>query len=337
MKMNARLLDSMKDVFILTDKILGEFDEILGEGLHDFYDLSENIGLLDFLISGTLYAADCRVTCFPEFGPNFIIENSYSPILHAVKPESISPNSITSLGPNTRVFVISGANKCGKTTFLRQIGLLQIMAQMGMPVVATRMITILLHTIACRLGSDDDFENNASTFTCEMQEVARMLEIANDKSMLLIDELGRGTSVTEGTALAIAIIEELMKKEAFVLITSHLSGVKEFASLQMGMRSLHFKSVIHRSGVTHLHRLESGEDTSQGYGLALARQYNLPNQLLNYAQAFYERIVSKGEVEELLEKSLKKKKLMGEMQEAMSAGVDPALTLDFIEKENEQI
>lgn len=336
MKMNARLLDSMKDVFILTDKILNQFDEMLYQTLHDLYALSESIGLLDFFMSSSLYAVDCGITCFPHFGLNFIIESSYNPILYKLKQDCI-PNSISVIGPNTRVIVISGANKCGKTTLLRQVGMMQIMAQMGLPVPAARMTTSLMVTIACRLGSDDDLENNASTFTCEMQEVARMLEIANEKTLLLIDELGRGTGVIEGTSLAIAIIEELMRKEAFVFITSHLPGVKEFAILKSGLRSLHFKSVVHRNGVTQLHRLESGEDTSQGYGLALARQYNLPSSLLDYAKSYYEQLVNKGEVEKLLERSLKKKKLMTEMKDAITAGVDPELTLEFIEKENEKI
>ena len=334
--MNARLLDSMKDIFILTDRILAQFDDILCDCLHDLYELSECIGLLDFFISSALYATDCGANCLPEFGPNFILEGSHNPILFNARPESIS-NSISVIGPNTRVLVISGANKCGKTTLLRQVGLLQIMAQMCMPVQAGRMITSLFDNIACRLGSDDDLENNASTFTCEMREVARMLDIADERSLLLIDELGRGTSVTEGTSLAIAIIEQLMATGALVLITSHLPGVKEYATLQHGLRSLHFKSVIHRTGITHLHRLEAGEDTSQGYGLALARQYNLPPSLLEYAESFYQRLMSKGEVEELVERSLKKKKLMKELKEAVEAGVDPEQTLDLIEKENEQI
>lgn len=312
MKMNARLLDSMKDVFILTDKILGQFDTLLYQNLHDLYALSESVGQLDFIISNSIYAADCGVTCFPEFGPNFILEGSYNPILYKLKQDCIS-NGVSAIGPNTRVLVISGANKCGKTTFLRQVGMLQIMAQMGIPVPAARMTSSVMEVIACRLGSNDDLENNASTFTCEMREVARMLDIANDRSLLLIDELGRGTSVTEGTSLAIAIIEELVKKNALVLLTSHLPGVKEYASLQTGLRCLHFKSVIHRTGVTQLHRLECGDDTSQGYGLALARQYNLPCTLLDHAQAFYERLMSKGEVEELLENGLKKRKLIQEM------------------------
>ena len=313
MKMNARLLDSLKDIFILTDKILAEFEDYLFNHLELLYAFSDSIGTLDFIISCAIYASVSQAICRPIFGNNLVIEDGVNPILQNLNSEVIS-NSLTVTG-NGRVLILSGANKCGKTTLLRQTGLLQVMSQVGLLVPASKMTTILMKNIACRMGSDDDLESNASTFTSEMREIGRMLEIADEQTLLLIDELGRGTGIREGTSLAISIIEEFIAKRAIVLISTHLPGLRDFASLSPNVRAFCFKSIIHRNGVNHSHKVEPGEDELEGYGLTLAVQSGLPERLLEKAKGVYELLVHKGETEKLLEQSLKKRKLLRELDE----------------------
>ena len=313
MKMNARLLDSLKDIFIITDKILAEFEDDLFNHLDLLYELSDNIGTLDFINSCAIYAAESRIICCPAFGSNLFIEDGIHPILQNIKVDPV-PNSLNVSGSG-RVLVISGANKCGKTTLLRQTGLLQIMSQAGLLVPASKMTTALMRNIAFRMGSDDDLESNASTFTSEMREIGRMLEIADERTLLLIDELGKGTSIREGTSLAISIVEEFIAKRPIVLISTHLPGLRDFASLSPNVRTLCFKSIIHRNFINHSHKVEPDENELEGYGIALAVQCGLPEVLLEKAKEVYELLIHKSETEKLLEQSLKKRKLLKEIDE----------------------
>jgi DNA mismatch repair protein MSH4 len=313
MKMNARLLESLKDIFIITDRILIELENDLFNHLEFLYKLSDSVGTLDFIISCAAYAAESHINCRPNFGSNLIIEDGFNPILLFLKSDTIS-NSLNVTGGG-RVQVVSGANMCGKTTLLRQIGLLQVMCQAGFLVPAQRMTTTLMGNISCRMGSDDDLESNASSFTFEMREIGRMLEMADEQTLLLIDELGRGTSIREGTSLAISIIEELILKRSFVLISTHLPGLKDFASLSPNVRTLYFKSMIHPNGLSHLHKIEPGEDNLEGYGLSIAHQYGLPERLMEKAKEVYKLLTCKSETEELIEQSMKKKKLLKELDE----------------------
>ncbi len=134
--------------------------------------------------------------------------------------KDFQPND-TFLGPMCRFRIITGKNTAGKSTYLRQTCLITIMAHMGCYVPAEFCNTKPFRQLFSRIGTEDDMEANASTFTVEMKEIAFILENASADSLVIIDELGRGTSNTDGAAIAWAIVEQLVKKEAYVMFATH--------------------------------------------------------------------------------------------------------------------
>ena len=151
---------------------------------------------------------------------------------------NFQPND-TFLGPMCRFRIITGKNTAGKSTYLRQTCLITIMAHMGSYVPAEFCTTKPFRQLFTRIGTGDDLEANASTFTVEMKEMAYILEHATDDSLVIIDELGRGTSNTDGAALAWAITEQLVHKEAYVLFATHFHELTELSQIYDQVHNSH--------------------------------------------------------------------------------------------------
>jgi DNA mismatch repair ATPase MutS len=313
--MNTRLMDSLQDVFALSNRHLQPLDDLVRKQLHTLYDLSECIGQLDYVINGA--SLRFHLQCLPDFGhidvqeklPGegqhqqegvLVIEDGVNPILMAQR-ECI-PNDVHLQG----LCVVSGANKCGKTTLLKQTALLQVMAQMGYPVPARRMQSAPRNMLAMRQGSDDDLESTLSSFAQEMQQLASILNGADVHSLILIDELARGTGIREGTALGISILESLLRLQCLAMVSTHLPALKKFARLHAGIQEMHFGCMIVQSSddrtravVTPIHRAsvatseddQNANNLGEGYGLALAKHLQLPRPLLKYAQEAHDQLM----------------------------------------------
>ncbi|KIY64938.1 hypothetical protein CYLTODRAFT_438032 [Cylindrobasidium torrendii FP15055 ss-10] len=292
-KMNARMKDALDETLILSDKIIRELvDEIVQE-VSALYKASEAIALVDMLLSFS------QVSIIrPEFTGTLAIKAGRHPILETVTSAGmLVPNDVY-CDDASSFQLIQGPNMSGKSTYLRQVGLLTLMAMCGCFVPAEYASFRIHNALLTRLSNDDDMERSLSTFANEMATAAMILGLATPKTMVLIDELGRGTSPREGVGMSHAIAEALIEKKAFVFFATHFGELRTTLSRQPTVVNLHLSVQKTRAsgpnfGMTFQYKIVDGapEDMSH-YGLDLARLADLPDDVLCEAKRVAENLAA---------------------------------------------
>ncbi|KAM9283749.1 mutS protein homolog 4 isoform 3-T3 [Morus bassanus] len=179
-----------------------------------------------------------------------------------------------------------GPNMSGKSTYLKQIALCQIMAQIGSYVPAEYCSFRIAEQIFTRIGMDDDIETNASTFMKEMKEITYIIQNANDKSLIIIDELGRGTSAEEGIGICYAACEYLLNLKAFTLFATHFLELCHIDALYPNVENYHFEvqhvrsSAGNREKIAYTYTLSKGYTEEKNYGLKAAEVSSLPSSVI---------------------------------------------------------
>lgn len=225
----------------------------------------------------------------PQFvaEPCIDITQGRHPVVQARLAELSSGNFIandTRLGPKARMQMITGPNMGGKSTYMRQVALIVLLASMGsyVPAAACRLGPIdAIHT---RIGASDDLSNAQSTFMLEMTEAAQILHSATPHSLVLMDEIGRGTSTFDGLALASAIATQLHDKtQAFTLFATHYFELTEFPATHHCALNVHVSATEAGRDIVFLHAIEPGP-ASKSYGVQVARLAGMPAAVLNQAR-----------------------------------------------------
>ncbi|XP_039587320.1 mutS protein homolog 4 isoform X3 [Passer montanus] len=179
-----------------------------------------------------------------------------------------------------------GPNMSGKSTYLKQIALCQIMAQIGSYVPAEYCSFRIAEQIFTRIGMDDDIETNASTFMKEMKEITYIIQNANDKSLIIIDELGRGTSAEEGIGICYAACEYLLNLKAFTLFATHFLELCHIDALYPNVENYHFEvqhvrsSAGNKEKIAYTYTLSKGYTEEKNYGLKAAEMSSLPSSII---------------------------------------------------------
>ena len=227
--------------------------------------------------------------CAPQFAvePCIEIEQGRHPVVQARLAEISSGNFIandTRLGPKQRLQIITGPNMGGKSTYMRQVALIVLLASVGsyVPAKACRLGPIdAIHT---RIGAADDLANAQSTFMLEMTEAAQILHAATPHSLVLMDEIGRGTSTFDGLALASAIATQLHDKtQAFTLFATHYFELTEFPATRHHAVNVHVSAAESGRDIVFLHEIQAGP-ASKSYGIQVARLAGMPAGVLNQAR-----------------------------------------------------
>jgi DNA mismatch repair protein MSH4 len=188
-----------------------------------------------------------------------------------------------------RFHVITGCNMGGKSTYIRSVALLQIMVQIGSFVPAEYASFPIIHNIFARVSLDDNIEANMSSFSVEMREMAFILRNVDEKSIAIIDELGRGTSTRDGLAIALAMAEALIQSKASVWFATHFVDLAKVLADRPGVLNLHLaaKSSITDDGLPHitlLYKATSGSvDDEEHYGINLAKALGMPASFIEKA------------------------------------------------------
>ena len=211
------------------------------------------------------------------------IEEGRHPVL-APRAGAFTPNSVV-LDEAKRMLVITGPNMGGKSTFMRQVALITILARIGSAVPARRARIGRIDRIFTRIGAADDLAGGRSTFMVEMTEAALILNRAGAHSLVLMDEIGRGTSTQDGLALAWSIAEHLAdNNQALALFATHYFELTALADQQPTVANVHVSAVEHNQGIVFLHEISPGA-ASQSFGLAVARLAGLPDAVIARAQS----------------------------------------------------
>ncbi len=189
-----------------------------------------------------------------------------------------------------RMLIITGPNMAGKSTFLRQVALISLMAQMGSFVPARSARLGLVDRIFTRVGASDDLATGRSTFMIEMTEAANILHNATDRSLIILDEIGRGTSTFDGLSLAWAVAEYIAREiGARTLFATHYHHLNELAEVQEGVRNLRIAVKEEGDRVVFLRKIMPG-GTDRSYGIQVARLAGLPEQVIARAREVLRRI-----------------------------------------------
>lgn len=216
--------------------------------------------------------------------PVLKIKNGRHPIIAELLKGQFVPNSLN-LGPESNSCVIlTGPNMGGKSTYLRQAALIAVLAQCGSFVPAEEATIGIVDQLFARLGAADDLREGASTFMVEMQEASYILNNATSSSLVLIDEIGRGTATADGLAIAQAILEWLVaKNRSRTLFATHFHELTALAGRLEGIVNLSVGAVDYKGEVVFTHEIKE-EAASRSYGIEVAKLANLPAALLKRAR-----------------------------------------------------
>ncbi|HEV2428510.1 MAG TPA: DNA mismatch repair protein MutS [Thermoplasmata archaeon] len=222
------------------------------------------------------------------------IRDGRHPILESGIPGGFVPNDVDLDGESSRLLVLTGPNMSGKSTYMRQVGLFVVLAQAGAFVPAKFARIGLVSSLFTRMGFTDDIGRGKSSFMVEMSEVAEILEGADDRSVVLLDEVGRGTSTFDGLALAWATLKHLHDAvRCRTVLATHYHQLTELVERLAGARNAHLAVRETEGEVVFLHRLVQGS-TDRSYGLHVARLAGLPDPLLEEARRLLKRLEEGG-------------------------------------------
>jgi DNA mismatch repair protein MutS len=214
------------------------------------------------------------------------------PVIEVFSDEPFVPNSIYLNNSTDRLLIITGPNMGGKSTVLRQTAIICILAQMGSFVPAEKARLPLLDRVWTRVGASDDLARGRSTFMVEMTETAAILHSATPRSLVLLDEIGRGTATFDGLSIAWAVAEYLHdspQHAAKTLFATHYHELTELAERLPGAQNYQITATEREGEVVFLHRLERGR-ASKSYGIQVARLAGMPPAVLANAREVLARL-----------------------------------------------
>ncbi|WP_148253333.1 DNA mismatch repair protein MutS [Aidingimonas lacisalsi] len=279
------------------DKALSAKSRALAREKHLYDNLLETLNTdLDALqASGRSLAALDVLTTFAERAqaldfvsphlaevPGIVIHGGRHPVVEQVSDTPFVPNDL-SLGDSRRMLMITGPNMGGKSTYMRQVALITLLAHTGSFVPADSAEIGPVDRIFTRIGSSDDLAGGRSTFMVEMTETASILHNATEQSLVLMDEIGRGTSTFDGLSLAWASAEHLTRTRAFTLFATHYFEMTALAEHADGVANVHLTAAEHRDGIVFMHRVEEGP-ANQSYGLQVAQLAGVPQSVIARAR-----------------------------------------------------
>lgn len=268
--------------------------EQLLEELHQHINcltlLAEGLAELDVLTTFAERAQSLNWHC-----PNLVnnagvfIEEGRHPVIEQLLQERFIANDLD-LKPEQNILLITGPNMGGKSTYMRQTALIVLLAHIGCFVPATRATIGPIDRIFTRIGASDDLASGRSTFMVEMTETAHILMQATTESLVLIDEIGRGTSTYDGMALAYASCAYLATKiKAYTLFSTHYFELTKLADKWPCIRTMHLQACIDNDRIVFLYKIEPGQ-ANKSYGLEVAKLAGMPEQVLSMAHAYLNSI-----------------------------------------------
>uniref|UniRef100_A0A0D3GR19 DNA mismatch repair proteins mutS family domain-containing protein n=1 Tax=Oryza barthii TaxID=65489 RepID=A0A0D3GR19_9ORYZ len=199
------------------------------------------------------------------------------------------PNNLF-LSEASNMVLVMGPNMSGKSTYLQQICLIVILAQIGCYVPAQFASLRVVDRVFTRIGTGDNVENNSSTFMTEMKETAFIMQNVSSKSLIVVDELGRATSSSDGLAIAWSCCEYLLSTKAYTVFATHMESLSELATIYPNVKILHFEVDLRNDRLDFKFRLKDGVRKVPHYGLLLAKVAGLPSSVIDTAASITSRI-----------------------------------------------
>ncbi|WP_027707216.1 DNA mismatch repair protein MutS [Zooshikella ganghwensis] len=258
--------------------------ETLASELAPLQETAATLATLD-VINNLAERAETLNFCKPTFTdiPGLSIEEGRHPVVEQVLDEPFVANS-TALSNDRRMLIITGPNMGGKSTYMRQTALITLLAHIGSFVPATKTELSIVDRIFTRIGSSDDLAGGRSTFMVEMTETANILNNATPNSLVLMDEIGRGTSTFDGLSLAWACASHLAEQvQAFTLFATHYFELTALPEAHHNVANVHLNATEHNERIVFLHTVHDGP-ANQSYGLQVAQLAGVPHTVIGLAK-----------------------------------------------------
>jgi len=275
---------SANDRALAREKMLYEqLLDALAPSIPQLQAIAAAIAELDVLATFAERAATLNF-CAPQFSNDarIDIKQGRHPVVEA-QVDTFTPNDCT-LNDTRRTLLITGPNMGGKSTYMRQTAIIALLAHVGCFVPAQQAVLGEIDQIFTRIGASDDLASGRSTFMVEMTEAANILHNATDKSLVLVDEIGRGTSTFDGLALAYAIARHLLEiNRSYTLFATHYFELTRLAEEFKQLANVHLAAIEHQHSIVFLHSVNEGA-ASQSYGLQVAALAGVPNSVIRSAK-----------------------------------------------------
>ncbi|AKG73821.1 DNA mismatch repair protein MutS [Salinicoccus halodurans] len=275
-EMESKILSAQDESIILEYNLFNDLRNRIEMYIARLQNTADLISTLDCVISFATVANEYRLVR-PEFTQNELnIEDGRHPVVEKVIGENTYvPNSLDMDG-STFIYLITGPNMSGKSTYMRQTAIISILAQMGMYVPAKSARLPIFDQIFTRIGASDDLASGKSTFMIEMMEANDALKNATKDSLLIFDEIGRGTSTYDGMALAQSMLEFIHEKiGAKTLFSTHYHEITRLGQTLPGLKNVHVKATEYDGKLVFLHKVKPGA-VERSYGIHVARLAELP-------------------------------------------------------------
>ena len=322
----ALILNAEENIIDLEYNLFCEIREKIKKEVPELNKTADKLSELDCLVSLAVCSEEYNFVK-PQINDDGIIniKNGRHPVVEIVSKGEYVPNDCIMDG-DVNTLLITGPNMSGKSTYMRQLAIIIIMAQIGSFVPAESANLPIVDKIFTRIGASDDLVSGESTFMVEMKEACNAICNATENSLILFDELGRGTATYDGMSLAQAILEYISENiKAYTLFSTHYHELTRLDKKFKNIKNVHVSAVENGNTITFLHKVKSGA-VDKSYGIHVARLANMPDKLLKRAE----------EILENYENGAKKKYQEEKVQLSMDFS-EPKLQNDELKKQIENL
>ncbi len=346
------ILTAEEKIFTLEYNLFMEIKEIIKTEISDIKKTADIISQLD-VISSLSECADHYNLVRPKLNDKKIMNiiEGRHPVVEIVNKNHYVPNDCF-MDSNSSTLLITGPNMSGKSTYMRQMAIITIMAQMGSFVPAKSAEIAIVDKIFTRIGASDDLVSGESTFMVEMKEARNAICNATPNSLILFDELGRGTATYDGIAIAKAILEYVSENiKCFTLFSTHYHELTTLDKLYSNIKNIHVSAIEEGNKITFLHKIKNGP-VDKSYGIHVAKLADLPDNLINRANEILNEYESNGKKEKVnhnkvqltlaFDEEKQENKLLHKIKEINPLDITPMEALNYLfelknEMEKEEI
>lgn len=328
-ELEGKILGAKERAVAIEYQMFTQVRDKIAENLERIQTTAKAIARLDVFTSFAVVAVDMRY-CRPDvnLSGEIIIKDGRHPVVEKLLTDvPFVPNDVTLDSKTNRVAIITGPNMAGKSTYMRQTALIVLMAQIGSFVPAASATIAITDAIYTRVGASDDLASGQSTFMVEMNEVAEIIKNATSQSLLILDEIGRGTSTFDGMSIARAVLEYVADRKklgAKALFATHYHELTVMEELLDGVRNYNIAVKKRGDDITFLRRIVPG-GADDSYGIEVAKLAGLPDSVIIRAKAILKE----------LESGAKSQPTRKKKKEALP--VEPELQFSLLDSSNSRI
>jgi len=275
-----KFLNAQDRILSIERRILSSIEKTILENVAGLHSYASQIAHLDCFLSLHLLSQRVNYT-FPVVNNSMMIDikDGRHPVVEKTVAENFIANDTLLDDSDNHLVVLTGPNMAGKSTYIRQTAILILMAQMGAPIPASFATIGLVDKIFTRIGAHDDIAKNQSTFMVEMTEAADILNNLTPRSLVILDEIGRGTSTTDGLSLAWALAEHLQKQKVRTLFATHFHELIALAERLSGIKNYNVAVKEWKDQIIFMHKIVPG-GCDDSYGIYVAKLAGIPEAVI---------------------------------------------------------